>query len=178
MRSHEVSPDAHHVLTIQGEMKQVILEIEDSVFERFMGMAELCQGVKVVSTSDMADTRDIVNLCVAKAITELQKRKVLAFSSDHTFIMLLINQGLVDKHLFFASPLDYIKYLKEIGIEHVPCKSRLYLMVGNTRGKYPEWTFSDNKDTGETTRRNNVARQFLSACLREKRALAEGLTEK
>jgi hypothetical protein len=51
-------------------------------------------------------------------------------------------------------------------------------MLGLTCGKYPEWTFSDKPGAGETTRRNNVARQFLSAYFRNKRTIAEGLAEK
>ena len=159
-------------------MRQIILNVEDAAYEQFMGMVALCPQVKVVCDGTACETRDVVDLCVARAIRELQRRNVLLLSSDHTFIMLLSNQGLVDKRLFFNSPLDYIKYLKGLGIDNIPGKSRLYLMMGNTRKQYPEWEFSDCQDTGERLRRNNVARQFLSAFLKERRAIAEGFEEK
>ena len=159
-------------------MKQIVIEIDDEAYEPFMGMMRLCPAAKVVCTSDVADTTDIRERCMAIAISELQQRNVIRLVSDYTFIMKLVNQGEVDKKLFYPSPLDFIAYLRQIGASDIPGKSRLYEMLGLTSGKYPEWTFADNPGAGETIRRNNVARQFLSAYIRAKRALAEGLAEK
>ena len=162
----------------EARMKQIVIEIEDEAYEPFMGMLRLCPAAKVVSISDEVDAIGIRDRCVAMAIAELQKRNVIRFASDYAFIMMLINQGGIDKKLFYTSPLDYIAYLQHIGASYIPGKSRIYLMLGLTSGKYPEWTFVDNPGSGETIRRNNVARQFLSAYIRAKRALAEGLVEK
>ena len=162
----------------EARMKQIVIEIEDEAYEPFMGMMRLCPAAKVVCTSDVADTTDIRERCMAIAISELQQRNVIRFASDYTFIMMLVNQGMVEKKLFYASLLDFIAYLLQIGASDIPGKSRLYEMFGLTRGKYPEWTFADNPGAGETLRRNNVARQFLSAYIRAKITLAEGLAEK
>jgi len=162
----------------EARMKQIVIEIEDEAYEPFMGMMRLCPAAKVVCTSDVADMSGMRDRCMAMAIAELQQRIVIRFASDYTFIMMLVNQGEVEKKLFYASPLDFIAYLRQIGSSDIPGKSRLYEMVGLTSGKYPEWTFADHPGAGETLRRNNVARQFLSAYIRAKRALAEGLAEK
>ena len=162
----------------ETRMKQIMIEIDDEAFEPFMGMLRLCPAVKVVGTSDDADSCSTRDRCVATAIAELQQNDVIRYASDYTFIMLLVNQGMIDKKLFYTTPLDYIAYLQQIGVNDIPGKSRIYLMLGLTCGKYPEWTFSDKPGAGETTRRNNVARQFLSAYFRNKRTIAEGLAEK
>ena len=160
-------------------MKEILLKVDDSVFEQIMGMFGICQGVEVVSCLDITDEAVIVNQCVAKAIEDLQNDKKTQFMiSDHALVMMLINQGLVGKKLFFSNPLDYIKYLVELGAKDVPGKSRLYFMLNITRGQYPNWTFTDTNDTGETTRRNNVGKRFLSSFLRARRAIVEGLAEK
>ena len=159
-------------------MKQIMIEIDDEAYEPFMGMLSLCPAAKVVCVSDEADTSGMRDRCVRMAIAELQQRNVFRLVSDYTFIMMLVNQGEVDKKLFYASPLDFIAYLRQVGASDIPGKSRLYEMFGLTRGKYPEWTFADNPGAGETLRRNNVARQFLSAYIRAKITLAEGLAEK
>ena len=159
-------------------MRQIVLNLDDEAFEPVMGVLKLSDKVEIVCETDVADSRKMVDTCMARAVRELQEREVIKHSSDHTFIMLLANQGLVDKHLFFSTPLDYIKYLKEIGVEDIPSKTRLYLMQSYTRNQYPEWTFADCQDAGERLRRNNVARQFLSAYIRHRIAIAERYAEK
>ena len=53
--------------------KEVVLLIEDSVYERFMGMVSLCPQVEVVSeTKDGAADLD-ADYCMACAIRELNR---------------------------------------------------------------------------------------------------------
>lgn len=158
-------------------MRQIILEIEDSVYEQFMGMVALCPQVEIVADGVVAETRGIVDQCVAIAINELIGRKTIRYAFDYAYIMMPINQGLIDRHLFFASPQEFIDYLAEVGIRDLPGKSSLYNKIGVTTGKYPDWSFSDQPTNFETIRRKNVFQQFLSAFLRAKRAMLEGMLE-
>lgn len=158
--------------------RQIILEVEDSVFEKFMGMVEICPGVEVLAVSEVAETRTNVDLCVAMAINELRDRHVLRRAYDYTYIMLVINQENIDRHLFFASPQDYIDYLSMLDVDRIPGKTSIYDMMSCTRGEYPNWQFSDRSDKVETLRRNNIAKQFLSAYYRARRAILEGFPEK
>lgn len=151
--------------------------MDDSVYGSFMGMVNLCPGVEVIANGDAIETRALVDKCVAMAIHELRSRKVLRFAYDYTYIMLVINQDMVDRHLFFSSPLDFISYLNQLEIDDIPGKTSIYYMMSCTRDRFPEWKFSDRFDNGETLRRNNVAKQFLSAFMRAKRAIAEGFAE-
>ena len=52
-------------------MKQIVIEIEDEAYEPFMGMLHLCPAVKVVGTSMVVETRDVIGRCVALAIKKL-----------------------------------------------------------------------------------------------------------
>ena len=155
-------------------MKQIIVNIDDLAYEPVVGMLKLCQGVEIVSTSDVVETRDVVDRCVAMAIKDLIKRKTIRYAFDYAYIMMPINQGLVDRHLFFASPLDFIGYLKEVGVEKIPGKSSLYNTIGSTIGNYPDWVFNDHPTNFEAIRRKNIFQQFFSAFLKAKRAMLEG----
>lgn len=158
-------------------MRQIILEVEDSVYEQFLGMVELCPQVKIVAKGVATETRAVIDRCVAMAVNELLGRKTIRYAFDYTFIMMPINQGLIDRHLFFASPQEFIDYLGEVGVKSLPGKSSLYNKIGVTMGNYPDWTFNDHPTNFETIRRKNVFQQFLSAFLRAKRAMLEGMLE-
>jgi len=154
-------------------MKQIILEIEDSAYEQFMGMIELCAQVNVVSTDEVIDTKSTLDQCVMEAIQHLVKHKALQHAYDHGCILMGINEGWADKHLFFASPQEYIDYMTGLGIEGLPGKSTLYNIIGKTMGRFPNWTFADAPTSFETLRRKNVFQQFLSAFLMRKRSMLE-----
>ena len=159
-------------------MRQIILEVEDSAYEPVVGILKLCNGVTIVSDTRGDVTKAILDQCVAVAINELRNRNVLRRAYDYTYIMLVINQENLDRHLFFASPQDYIDYLCMLDVDRIPGKTSIYDMMSCTRGEYPNWQFSDRSDNVETLRRNNVAQQFLSAYYRARRAILEGFPEK
>ena len=76
-------------------MKEVILRIEDSVYEQLMGFIRLCPQVEVVSESRGIETRESIDLCVACAIREMRQNGAFRFPSDYTYIMLASNEGVV-----------------------------------------------------------------------------------
>lgn len=54
-------------------MKQIVIEIEDEAYEPFVGMLRLCPAIKVVGTSMVVETRDVIDRCVALAIKKLRE---------------------------------------------------------------------------------------------------------
>ena len=167
------------VLTNLEKMKrQIIIEVEDPAYEPVVGMLKLCNGVTIVSDSHGDVTKAILDQCVVVAINELRNRNVLRRAYDYTYIMLVINQENIDRHLFFASPQDYIDYLSMFDVDRIPGKTSIYDMMSCTRGEFPNWQFSDRSDNVEALRRNNVAKQFLSAYYRARRDISEGFSEK
>ena len=158
-------------------MKQIILNLDDSAFEPFMGIISLCSKIEVVYNGIAKDTRDVVDCCFSAAVKDLVERKALRYAYDYTYIMIGVNEGLVDKQLFFISPQEYLDYLNELGGCHLPGKSTLYNTIGRTCGKYPDWEFTDSPTTFEALRRKNVFKQFLSAYSKSKRLMLERMLE-
>ena len=144
-------------------MRQIILEIEDSAYEQFMGMVGLCPSVKVVCESGITDVMNDRDQCMVYAIQTLRNNHVFRFGYDYTWIMMAINEGLVDDYEGFKSPQAFLDYLYEIGIEKLPTRYSLSLAYSKTLNSYPEWTFIDVENASETLRRKNVVKQFLSA---------------
>ena len=158
-------------------MKEVILRIEDSVYEQLMGFIRLCPQVEVVSESKGIETREGMDLCVACAIREMRQNGAFRFPGDYTYIMLASNEGVVKGLRYFYSPKEFITYLKDLELDGLPGRSTLYDTISKTCGHYPEWTFADSPKDTETMRRRNIARQFLSAFGRARRRLSDGISE-
>ena len=145
-------------------MKQVVLRIEDSAFERFMGIVSLCPQVEVASLDGIPDYGlDELTKRVALAIKNLQRNKVIRHLYDYTWIMVGIGDGVVEGMGPFGSPQKFMDYLKTIGVERVPSRTTLSTWYGRVIGKYPDWEFIDTQDPQEIQRRKNVFRQFISA---------------
>ena len=145
-------------------MKQVVLRIEDSAFERFMGIVSLCPQVEVDSQDEIPDYGlDELTKRVALAIKTLQRNKVIRHLYDYTWIMVGIGDGVVEGMGSFGSPQKFMDYLKSIGVERVPSRTTLSTWYGRVIGKYPDWEFVDTQDPQEIQRRKNVVRQFISA---------------
>jgi hypothetical protein len=158
-------------------MRQYLVQVEESACEKFEGMIDLCPDVKIVGVDVVIDTKDVVDQCVCSAINSLVESNTIRHAYDYAYIMMGINQGLVDKQLFFVSPQEYLDYLNELVDSNLPGKSTLYNTIGKTYGKYPDWTFTDKPTTFESLRRKNVFKQFLSAFMKEKRARLERMLE-
>ena len=145
------------------------MRIEDDAFERFMGLTSLCRQVEVVSCADEGGAGRDSDRCMAVAMRELQKNKVLQKQGDYAYILQAANEGLVIGLGPFGTPQKLLNYFKELGVEGLPSQSTLYDAISNIFGRYPEWTFKDKPDQGEVLRRHNVVRQFLSAYGRARR---------
>ncbi len=157
-------------------MKEIVLRIEDSAFKRLVDFLQLCPMVEVVSTSEVVETKGLLDKCFYEAISELRADKVFRTQGDYGYIMLALNDGAV-KGFFFYSPNEFRSYLKETGFDKFPGLSTLYDTQNRVSGTYPEWVFLDNPDNKEMLRRNNVVVRFVSAFYRAKRRLSEGFSE-
>ena len=133
-------------------MKQVILKIDDSAYEKFMGIVSLCPQVEVVCESSITDVMNDRDQCMVYAIQTLRNNHVFRFGYDYTWVMMAINEGLIDDYERFRSPQAFLDYLYEIGIE------------------------MDNPS--EILRRKNVVRQFLSAFGTAKRGILNKILNK
>ena len=157
-------------------MKEIVLKIDDKAFDDFLGMIRHCPFIEVVSTSQDVDSREVRDKCFYEAVLELQCDRLLRTRSDYTYIMLAVNDQAVDG-FYFYSPLDFLDYMAQLGLEHLPGKSILYDTVKKVGKHYPNWSFSDKPDSNERLRRNNIVIRFISAFNRAKRRLSERIPE-
>lgn len=144
-------------------MKQIIVNIDDLAYEPVVGMLKLCQGVEIESEGEVVDTINERDVCMVYAINTLRENKVFRHFYDYTWIMMAINEGVLDDFDGFKSPQAFLNYLYEIGIENLPSRITLSLAYSKTLDSFPDWTFIDVTEASEVLRRKNVVKQFLSA---------------
>ena len=159
-------------------MKQIIVNIDDLAYEPVVGMLKLCQGVEIVSTSDVVETRDVVDRCVAMAIKDLQDNHVFKRPSDFAYIMLGSNDGVIKGLDYFFSPDDFTGYLEQLGFTNLPSRSTIYNKVNDTIGKFPNWNFVGEVKPKEILRRKNIVTMFVSAYGKAKRQKLDGFLDK
>ena len=152
-------------------MKEILLRMEDSVYESFMGMVSLCPSVEVVTSGEVVDVVSERDQCMAYAINTLRKNKVFRHYYDYTWVMMIINEGQIKDFSAFKSPQAFLDYLYEIGIDHLPTRYSISLAYSKTMDTFPDWTFLDVEEASEILRRKNVAKQFLSAYGAAKRGI-------
>ena len=160
-------------------MKTVVLRVEDSAFEDLKAMLRLCPSIEMVDEYSDLEIRKNLDVCITEAIHELLKNNVIRKPSDFTYLMQVINDKQVKDAPYFHTPDVFIGYLKLLGFDELPSRTTLYDTRKLMGGAYPNWTFNDPQvDVVETLRRNNVARQFLSALFKAQRTLSDGISDK
>ena len=159
-------------------MKQVVLRIDDAAFEKFMGMVSLCPQVEVVNVCDTGDKKQTMDGYVASAIREMRQRLAFRSPCDYAYLMVAMNQNVVKGLPFFYTPKDFIDYMREADFDNLPGRSTVYNTIAKVKGKYPDWTFTDDPKASEALRRKNLIKQFLSAFVRAQAGKLDGMLDK
>ena len=159
-------------------MKTVVLRIEDSAFENFKALIRLCPSIEIAEEYSELEVRKDFDICMAEALRTLRNNKVLRKPSDYTYIMQAVNEKKIPNAPYFLTPDVFLGYLKDLGFKEVPGRSTIYDTKNGIKGEYPKWMFNDPKiDDIETLRRNNVARQFLSAFFKAQRTHSDRISD-
>ena len=143
-------------------MKQVILKIDDLVYEQFMGMVSLCPQVEVVRVDEAAVAQEgKMADRIRHAIIQLRAEKLLLRKYDYAWLMVAMNS--LDDMPTFASAQSYLNYLKDdLQLADLPCESTISKMMDMARGTIFNWTFSDTDEEHEVNRRNNIVKRFFN----------------
>ena len=143
-------------------MRQILIEIEDEAYGKFMGMVELCPQIRVLDI-DEAVVMDGATMAVRlrEAILQLRAEHLLRRKFDYAWLKVAMES--MDDMPSFDSAQKYLDYLNvELQLDDLPCESSISKMMDTARGKLFDWTFSDTSDAKETTRRNNIVKRFLN----------------
>ena len=144
----------------------IIIEPADNA-----GQIKIARGLHECNLADVIEQElgaGNVECRMRHAVEQLQEDGVFKRPFDHTWIMVVVQQGFAEGLKPFGSPQSYRDYLREIGVKDVPCRSTLSSAYKKYSGRWPNLTFSDTDDPKETLRRNNVGRRFLSAFNKKK----------
>lgn len=142
-------------------MKEIVLRIEDSALEAFLGMVKLCPSVEVVDVVESALLyRGQLSQRIREAILQLRVENLLRRKFDYAWLKEAMNS--LDDMPSFESAQKFLDYLSdELGLDDLPCESSISKMMDSPRGKIFDWTFSDTTDEVEKTRRNNIVKRFF-----------------
>lgn len=150
-------------------MKEITLRVSDEMAVIIEQLVEHMADVEVMDTGECDDSIEFCDQCLLNALTTLRVNKVIVHPYDFTWIMAAINQYAVDGIEGFRSSNAFVKYLKVLGVEDVPCRDTISSNINKVEDVYPEWTFSDTDEPYEVIRRRNVAIQFVAAYNKAKR---------
>ena len=143
-------------------MRQILIEIEDEAYEKFMGMVELCPQARVVDI-DEAVVMDGATMAVRirEAILQLRAEHLLRRKFDYAWLKVAMDT--TPDMPSFDSAQSYLDYLSaELQLDDLPCESSISKMMDTARGRLFDWTFSDTSDAKETSRRNNIVKRFFN----------------
>ena len=154
-------------------MKSILINVEDGAFEHVLGVLQLCQQVKVVSTEDLQGIVSGIDECFAKAIKELQDERVIRNQYDYAFIFMAIREGIICEMEPFYSVQNFVDYMKELGIQNTPSKNSISNTCTHTQGEFPDWFYDEPVDASEERRRKIIVTRFSSAYTRAKRSLGQ-----
>ena len=151
-------------------MTRIVLDVQEDISKTVVDMLQLCSGVEIVNVGEEElASEEQVAACVAQAIAELRADKITFRSYDFTWILVAMNQYVVEDIEGFRSPQAFVDYLRLAGVEELPFRTSLH--INNVEGIFPDWQFVDTEEPQEVLRRINIVKRFLSAYRRAKRAL-------
>ena len=173
----EVRTPTTHLAKLGETMKQVVLRIDDAAFEKFMGMVSLCPQVEMLSVCESGDKKLTTDAYVLSAIREMRQTLAFRYPCDYAYLMVAMNESVVKGLPFFYTPKDFIDYMREADFDNLPGRSTVYNTIAKVKGKYPDWTFTDDPKASEALRRKNLIKQFLSAFVRAQAGKLDGLLD-
>jgi len=144
-------------------MKEITFRVAESMVPLLEEWVKHIPEMEIVSSEESGQYElDEINRRMACALSKLLANKAIRFNYDYTWIMVAINDGVINGLGSFRSPQKFIDYLKELGIEHVPSRTTLSTYYNKVIGMFPNWEYTDTEDPQEILRRKNVVRQLIS----------------
>ena len=146
-------------IRVSDEMARIIGELIKRIPD-----AEILRSVEDIKTESLFDE------CAKDAFNVLLNDGTIKQKRDFAWIMVAINQNVIDDFDEFDSYQSYIYYLKYLGIsKKVPGKTTLFYADNFVTGNYPDWVFTEKISITETIRIKNVVKRFINAYIKAKR---------
>ena len=141
-------------------MKEITFRVPESMVPLLEEWVKHIPEMEIVSSEESGQYEiDEINRRMACTLSKLLANKAIRFNYDYTWIMVAINDGVINGLGSFRSPQKFIDYLKELGVEHVPSRTTLSTYYNKVIGMFPNWEYTDTEDPQEILIRKNI-RQF------------------
>ena len=143
-------------------MKVITFRVPESLVALLEEWVKHIPEMEVVSLKESNEySLEEMSRRMALALDTLKKSGIIPRLYDYTWIMVGINDGVVEGMGAFKSPQSFMDYLQSLGVEPVPSRTTLSSWFGKVLGKYPDWVFTDTNDPQEILRRKNVVSQLI-----------------
>ena len=114
---------------------EITVKVPAEVVPEIRALAEKLAKIHVGGSDEVDLPLERLDWCMAQAINELIKDKVIRSSRDYAWILTVMNEQVMDDFDEYYTPISFIDYLKMLKIEKLPGKSVLYdncALVENT----------------------------------------------
>ena len=110
---------------------------------------------------EVAPTPQALEHCAAEAIRRLQQQKKIRYKYDYIWLMQAYNE--LQPEMPFASPRDFVHWLRRQKVQDPPSESQLYRHYFHQEQKFPDWHFKDDKGKTmkERDRRMSLVESFF-----------------
>lgn len=120
---------------------------------------ELRGKTMLIAMEQNQNVSSLLDQQIKQAIDTMLQEKQIKKKYDFAWIKLVLESN-QDKN--FASANSFVNFLKELDIsEMLPSESTINKYVNSAHCKGNEWTFTDNLDSSEATRRNMLIKRFI-----------------
>ena len=131
---------------------EITVKVPAEVVPEIRNLAEKLAKMHVAGSDEAELPLERLDWCVAQAINELIKDRVIRSSRDYAWILSVMNEQVIDDFEEYNTPISFIDYLKMLKIEKLPSKSVLYDNCALVENTFPDWDFSDCPNSSETVR--------------------------
>ncbi len=145
-------------------MKEITFSVPDDMVQLLVEWTKHIPEIEIVQQKEATEySLDGTDRRMALAMQTLKNNGAIRYNYDYTWIMAALGDGVLKDFKGFRSPQKFIDYLRNIGVEQIPCRSTISDYNNKVFGTFPDWEFTDTSDPSEVLRRKNIVRQFLSA---------------
>lgn len=150
-------------------MIELTIRVPNDLAQTIGDLIKRIPEAEIVCSAEDIKVESLRDECAREAFNTLLYEGIIKSPRDFGWIMVAMNNGLIDDFTEFSSDQSFIDYLNDLKIRNVPSRTTLYNSTVLVSDLTPEMQFDDNPDAHETIRRRSVVSRFLNLYRKAKR---------
>jgi len=150
-------------------MIELTIRVPNDLAQTIGDLIKRIPEAEIVCSAEDIKVESLRDECAKEAFNTLLYEGIIKSPRDFGWIMVAMNNGLIDDFTEFSSDQSFIDYLNDLKIRNVPSRTTLYNSTVLVSDLTPEMQFDDNPDAHETIRRRSVVSRFLNLYRKAKR---------